>query len=74
MENRDLNQATLQYIAEQNTITVVQAEDLWKKCLVFNDILIKKYGDSYMKNLSPILVITRQYQDNLIKQYRTMKK
>ena len=74
MENRDLNQATLQYIAEQNTITVVQAEDLWKKCLVFNDILIKKYGDSYMKNLSQILVITRQYQDNLIKQYRTMKK
>ena len=74
MENRDLNQATLQYIAEQNTITVVQAREVWKKCLVFNDILIKKYGDSYMKNLSQILVITRQYQDNLIKQYRTMKK
>ena len=68
--DRSLNQATLEYISQQNSITVVQAEDLWKKSLVFNDLQIKKHGTKYMENLMQIMMELQQYRSFIIKRYK----
>ena len=65
-----LNEATLRVVMQNNGITKEQAEDLWLKSVSFNNILLAKYGDTYLNNLDEITRLTHQYQNKLVKKYK----
>ena len=68
-----LDDKTVRFIMANNGISRVQAEDLWAKSLSFNDILIKKYGDTYFENADLIMRLTKKYQRALVNKYKETK-
>ncbi len=65
-----LNDATLEVIMKNNGITKEQAEDLWVKSLSFNNILLAKYGDDYLKKINEVTKLTHQYQRKMVEKYK----
>lgn len=68
-----LDDKTIRSIMADNGISRVQAEDLWAKSLSFNDILIKKYEDTYFENADLIMRLLKKYQRALVEKYKATK-
>jgi hypothetical protein len=68
-----LDDKTVRFIMKDNGISMAQANDLWVKSLSFNDILIKKYGDTYFENADLIMRLTKKYQRALVEKYKASK-
>ena len=68
-----LDDKTVRFIMKDNGISMAQANDLWAKSLSFNDILIKKYGDTYFENADLIMRLTKKYQRALVEKYKASK-
>jgi hypothetical protein len=71
MSAMKLTNPTIQVIMRNNEITKEQAEDLWEKSISFNSILITKYGDKYMENVSEVVRLTKKYQNQLVAKYKS---
>jgi hypothetical protein len=68
---KPLCDTAIKSVMENTGLTREQTQDLWAKSISFNVVLINKYGDRYMQNLNEILRITKQYQENLVKKYKS---
>ena len=66
----ELSDATISFIAVENGITLVQSRDLWAKSVSFNNILIEKFGDSYLDKQEEVIKLTKKYQQNLVRKYK----
>ena len=69
-DKRELDPSTISYIQTLYDITEEQAKDLWEKLQTFNQLLIKKYGDTYFQNSNEIMKLTQQYKERMIMKYK----
>ena len=67
---RELQPSTISHIQTLYDITEEQAKDLWEKLQTFNQLLIKKYGDTYFQNSNEIMKLTQQYKERMIMKYK----
>ena len=65
----ELNDKTIKFVMKQNDITREQATDLWAKMLSFNNILMSKYGDTYLAHTDEITKLTKEYANRVVKKY-----
>lgn len=65
-----LNPSTILHIQTLYDITEEQAKDLWEKLQTFNQLLMKKYGDTYFQNVNEITKLTQQYKERMIMKYK----
>ena len=65
-----LNENTLNIVAEIYGITVEQALIFWGKSASFNKILMKKYGDKYVDNWDEVSTATKAYQSKLLSSFK----
>ena len=69
-DKRELAPSTISHIQTLYDITEEQAKDLWEKLQTFNQLLIKKYGDTYFQNSNEIMKLTQQYKERMIMKYK----
>jgi hypothetical protein len=67
---RELHSSTISHVQTLYDITEEQAKDLWEKLQTFNELLIKKYGDTYFENGNEIMKLTQQYKERMIMKYK----
>jgi uncharacterized protein YutE (UPF0331/DUF86 family) len=66
----ELNDKTIKFVMKQNDITREQATDLWAKISSFNNILMIKYGDTYLAHIDEIVKLTKEYANRVVKRFK----